>query len=398
MKMKNFFFYAMLVVAAITFAACSDDDGPERNPGPTVDQDDDNTTSAIDESYTYKLPVIFHVLYKDVADKKQHVSADRLAEILGHVNYLYQGNYYNTDIGSSENINVRFVLASHDERGNKLATPGVEYVKWNGSYPIDHLDFMNNNEKGYSKYLWEPNDYINVMVYNFAPESDEGEVTLGVSHLPFTLEGVNETDGLQTLDDGKANISKKNLSFAYCVSINSLYIDYQSDRYTNPDHNFKGGTLAQLQLDVNHTLAHELGHYLGLLHTFSEEQDDEGNYVSGSCTDTDYCTDTPSYDRPDYMRSLSLILNSSEGKSVSFRDLAGRTDCNGGSFFSTNILDYSYTYGFEFTPQQKARMRRILYNSPLMPGPKQRLRTGSRSAMPETAPAGIVDLPVRVIR
>lgn len=396
--MKQTFLYMLMAVLTLTFGACSSDDGPQQDPTPKVDLDDDQTTAELNESYTYKLPVIFHVFYKDEAEMKQKVTASRLADMLDHVNHIYQGGYYSTDIGTSENINIRFNLATHDERGNRLATPGVEYVKWDGTYPIDANDFMNNNKKGYARYLWEPNDYINVMVYPFAPEANSAEVTLGVSHLPFTLKGVNETDGLSALESKYNDISKKNLSFAYCSSINSDFIDYEVDRYTNASHNITSGTLNQAKFDINVTLAHELGHYLGLLHAFSEKEDANGNLLEDACDDTDYCTDTPSYNRPAYLRRVTALLNNSQVMSISFKELAERTSCRGDKFFSTNIMDYAYTYAFELTAQQKARIRRVLYNSPLIPGPKQRLRTKSRVATGSADDMGVIDLPIRVVK
>ena len=257
---------------------------------------------------------------------------------------------------------------------------------------------MNNNKKGYARYLWEPNDYINVMVYPFAPEANSAEVTLGVSHLPFTLKGVNETDGLSALESKYNDISKKNLSFAYCSSINSDFINHEVDRYTNASHNITSGTLNQAKFDINVTLAHELGHYLGLLHAFSEKEDANGNLLEDACDDTDYCTDTPSYNRPAYLRRVTSLLNSSQVQSISFKELAERTSCRGDKFFSTNIMDYAYTYAFELTAQQKARIRRVLYNSPLIPGPKQRLRTKSRVATGSADDMGVIDLPIRVVK
>lgn len=388
--------HLLLAALTLSLAACSSD-----NESTTVNlhQDDDNTTATLDESYTYQLPVIFHVLYKDASNPSQRVSATRLAEILEHVNLLYRGNFYSTDIGTSQNINLQFKLATYDEHGNKLQTPGVEYVQWNGDYPIDHTDFMNNNSKGYAKYLWEPNDFINVMIYPFAPEDNTSEVTLGVSHLPFTLKDVNETSGLTTLEAKYTNISKRNLSFAYCVSINSYYIDYEVDRYTNASHNITSGTLNDAKFDINLTLAHELGHYLGLLHVFGEATDEEGNLMD-ECTETDHCQDTPTYNRKAYLRTLSSYLGSAQGNAVSFSKLAERAYCTGDIFTSTNIMDYAYTYGFELTPNQKERIRRVLYNSPLIPGPKQRLQQASNASTraAKNDDLGIVDLPIRTAK
>ena len=146
--------------------------------------------------------------------------------------------------------------------------------------------------------------------------------------------------------------------------------------------------------DANITLAHELGHYLGLLHVFAEPA--EGN--TDPCPDTDYCTDTPTYNRTAYLADLTAYINSAQDGSVSLRRLTERTDAAGNSFSATNLMDYSFTYGFQFTAQQKARMRRVLYNSPLIPGPKQRLRAASRAATSAPAPQGIVDLPIRYMK
>lgn len=394
--MKHTPFCMLLTALALILGACSSDNEEYKSK---IDQDDDNTTQTIDESYTYRLPVIFHVLYSadNEAEIKQKVTPARLAEILDHVNKIYSAGYYSTDIGTGLNINLRFEMATHNESDQQLSTPGVEYIKWSGTYPIDHAEFMNSDNKGYARYLWEPNDFINVMVYPFAPESGS-EVTLGVSHLPFTLKDVNETDGLTALESKYTNITKKNLSFAYCTSINSNYIDYELDRYTNTSHNIEHGTLNQSKFDINVTLAHELGHYLGLLHAFTEETDEDGNTITDACADTDYCTDTQTYNRPNYLRRISEIFTNSTGQTVSFRALAERTDCQGNTFVSTNIMDYSYNYAYEFTAQQKARIRRVLYNSPLIPGPKQRLRTQSRTGIAEPEFTGVANLPIRVVK
>ena len=85
--MRNTFLALLAIVTLLGMAACSDKDDPTTPSTKEVDQDDDNTTATIDENYTYRLPVIFHVLYKNAADPKQYVSATRLAAILGHVNH-----------------------------------------------------------------------------------------------------------------------------------------------------------------------------------------------------------------------------------------------------------------------------------------------------------------------
>lgn len=383
--------------------ACGDREvvsGPVNSP---VDQDEDNTSAVIDENYVYKLPVIFHVLYVDESDPRQYIPAERLAQILQNVNDLFKGKLYTAEFGTtSEDMGVEFLLATHDEKGNKLATPGVEYVRWTGTWPIDPSDFMANNKANVG-YIWEPNEYINVMLYHF-PIETSGE-TLGISHLPYVLKGINEMGGLSALDASKANIGKASLGFAYCSSINSRYAYkdvggayYETDRYTNASHRLfeKAVTGIQWSHDINVTMAHELAHYLGLRHVFAEQEGTVEGDPADVCDDTDYCDDTPSYNRQAYLRDLNqYIATLPEGENVQAQRLVTRSNCQGEVYYSANIMDYSYTYGFKFSANQKERVRNVLYNSPLIPGPKKRNAT-SRTIVPEAQ--GTVDLPIRMIR
>lgn len=56
------------------------------------------------------------------------------------------------------------------------------------------------------------------------------------------------------------------------------------------------------------TLAHELGHYLGLHHVFAEEKNDKGYTSIDDCQDTDYCEDTPSYNILEYNKMLTQYI------------------------------------------------------------------------------------------
>lgn len=383
--------YILLLAAlTLTLAACGGDDGLEDKTTPAiVDQDDDQTTKTVDDNYVYQLPVIFHVLYSDDKDPLQYVPASRLKTILDRVNDLYAGSVY----GESQPIRARFVLASHDEKGNALATPGVEYVRYTAAYPINPEEFMNDNTGNNVKYIWDPNEYINVLVYNFKQEEHEQAITLGISHLPFCLEKDHPLDGLSTVNS--SNLTKKNLKFAYCSSINSLYINYESDRYTNSDHQIHNTRLNMLASDINVTVAHELGHYLGLLHVFSETDTDNTTEPADDCADTDYCKDTPSYNRMEYVDNLTAYLTSLPANAAADGNrLFGRTSCKGSDFFSTNLMDYFYSEGYAFSEEQRGRMRNVLYYSPLMPGPKLFTTRATRAA----ATDGPIDLPFRIAR
>lgn len=324
--------------------------------------------SASAGEYHYELPVIFHVLYKDKADPLQYVSQSRLADILSIVNKLYKEKTKSVD------MNLTFMLAAINPDGESMNMPGVEYIQWPESYPIDCDKFMSDNSGKYVKYLWDPNKYINVMIYNFTSDNS-GTTTLGISHLPFTTVGTNYLAGLNEVK--YSHLEVENLNFPYCASINSLYIDHQS---TVSSYNTS---------DITVTLAHELGHYLGLHHTFSETK--EGDLIN-TCKDTDYCEDTPSYDKQAYdvYYNWAMSAESPLPEEQLFPSLVKREDCSGTRFISRNIMDYAISYSDQFSQDQRDRIRHVLTYSPLIPGPKKG-QTQTR-----TAAEGPLDLPILI--
>lgn len=168
----KYYISIIFALVALTFSSCKES---EPDPFYSDNEQDHDSDEIIGDDYIYHLPVIFHVLYQDenAVDennkRNQYVSYDRLKAILQNVNDLYAGKLYNFGEGAdmpSENIHVQFELALYDESGKKLKTPGVEYIKYSGEYPIDCNSFMNQTKKK-NKIIWNPNEYINVMVYNF---------------------------------------------------------------------------------------------------------------------------------------------------------------------------------------------------------------------------------------
>lgn len=310
----------------------------------------------------YKLPVIFHVLYKNKNNANQYVLKERLVEELAAVNKLYK----------SANMNLEFVLAANDPDGNILDEPGIERVAWTKEYPIDCDNFMNDSRGTYTDLLWDPNLYINIMMYNFKTEDGSNMVTLGISHLPYTPSANN----LEGLTNSSPVLKLENLKYAYCLSINSLFI--------GPKHQSTATTYNPA--DITTTLAHELGHYLGLFHTFAENNKTGG--LLNVCKDTDYCKDTESYAKPDYDRWIEGLDFNQE---YTLKFLAQRNNCDGVEFISRNIMDYSYSYTDEFTDDQRTRVRHVLSYSPLIPGPKMS-NPNTRSI------SGPMDLPISVLK
>ena len=268
-----------------------------------------------------------------ISQQKGEVNPD--LDVLVRANHFYQSEKCGID------INLEFVLATKDKNGTTLPEPGVERVPFN-ELPIDCEKFMRDNTGKYTSLLWEPNEYINIMVYPFTDSQILGISTFPYSLKDFFLEGTQQVSA--------SWITLENLSFPYCISINSSYIYEQStDERIN-------------QNDAAITLAHELGHYLGLRHVFSE------GGTTSMCTDTDYCKDTPSYNRSEYEQWLN---NLDKQNKYQLKDLAKRYSCEKGEYEAHNIMDYAYCFYNEITLEQRKRIRHILNYSPLIPGPKE---------------------------
>ena len=350
-----------------------------------------DTDTVTGDDYIYHLPVIFHVLYQNPNDTLQYIRTSRFKELIENVNTLYKAGLKSA-LGEGVDINVNFELALEDENNKKLSTPGVEYIKYTGTYPIDCTEFMNDNSSTNTKYIWDPNEYINVMVYPFANESNSGSTTLGISVMPYCYGGYPNIEGLE--EASKSTLSKSNLKYAYCLSINSLYIYNQSSFFNKNTSGSEGFTLSTK--DANYTLAHELGHYLGLHHDFAEKDGE----LADSDEDTDYCDDTKSYNRVKYNKWLEeLAINQKkENREYTLDTLLLRSNSNGDTWRSINIMDYSVTLGYQFTSQQRNRIRQVLYYSPLIPGPKKEKTSTKSRAEKEDTYDGPIDLPITLAK
>ncbi|MBQ3857611.1 MAG: zinc-dependent metalloproteinase lipoprotein [Prevotella sp.] len=405
----KYHFFLSIITLLIICSSCSKNTTEELDDSIyTIDSDnttgnkdgqshqDQDTISAnnITDSYRYQLPVIFHILYTNEAEKDS-LPPERFTTILKNVNDLYKGNIYNPQ---SVDLGIDFVMATHNEQGELLKNAGIEYIHWN-SDSISPSEFMKNSTGKYKSLIWEPNDYINIMVYPFKTDTTKSTTTLGISHLPYTttehkLEGLSVKDG---------QVTKDNIKFAYCSSINSKYAQKSSDswRYTqnkrNPNWNINSSTV-----DISVTLAHELGHYLGLHHVFADDGDDK---LVDKEEDTDYCKDTPSYNRVTYTAQLTervLEMNeynkqnlNIEGLTIdNFYELVNRTNQDS-TFQSHNLMDYSFSHSDLFTQEQRDRIRNVLYYSPLIPGPK---KNSNAVSVTRATNNEIFDLPIHVAR
>lgn len=319
------------------------------------------------ENHHYKIPVVFQVLYKDPNNETQYIRRSRASDLIIACNKYYRNLLENNSV----DMDLEFVLATKDPEGNTLPETGINRTQVNES-TMDCEQFMENKDN--LKYLWDTNRYINIVLYKFSNEN-----ILGISHLPYTVSPDN-LDGLNQLNFLPEH---SNLTYPHCVSINNKYI-YERASIEGSYYNSQ---------DVVATIAHELGHYLGLLHAFNEKKIN-GSTITDLCEDTDYCEDTPAYNRTHYETSLKEFIQANGG-TINYQDLPSlmiRKDCTTGiESTPNNVMDYEISYVNRFTNDQRSRIRHMLTKGALLPGPKV-TRVNTRTT------TGEQDFPMRMIK
>ena len=326
MNNKN---YILFISAIAILSSCGGDDGINDKEK----EKENETAETISDDYEYKLPVVFHVLYKDKNDQKQYPSEARLKLVLDSVNALYKRNH----------MNITFTMAEKDEDGKELSEKGIIRHEID-STSMNPMNFIRESSK-YGEYTQNIHKFINIYLFQYDKENEQ---SMGMSVLPVmpsdhTMEGVPDTT---------ATFLNNHTKYAnpWGVTINSQYIQ-ESQKWGNIN-----------PMCAWNTLAHELGHYLGLLHTFSENK----------CEEDDYCSDTKNCDYEAYIDEVELFFKDiKEDATVSFWELPQRTDCQTSEkYFAHNVMDYMYTIADSLTNQQRKRTRQVLNYCPSVPGVK----------------------------
>lgn len=189
---------------------------------------------------SYTVPVVFHVVH---TGGPENISRDQILDQIRVLNEDFSYTNANKSklrsdftnlVGSAD---IKFELASRDPQGNCF--DGVNRI-----YSPLHIDMDMNEEKVKDLIYWDYRKYLNVwVVTNITSGSSSGTV-LGYAVFPWTS------------------------------SFNKDGVVMRHDRV---------GTIGTaVASDQGRTLTHEIGHWLGLFHTFQ-----------GGCTGGDQCDDTP---------------------------------------------------------------------------------------------------------
>lgn len=262
----------------------------------------------IDEPEIYKLPVVVHIIHQgEPIGQGTNLSFERVEEQIRILNEDFRrkegspGFNQHPDGGDAQ---IEFILAKVTPEGSisnglvRVDTSQVyNPIPWQEKY--DHYAYYS---------YWNPEDYINIWV---VPLPGLEDLVLGFATGP-------ETD----LPGGHLLVPGEPVQ-AEGIIINSAHFGKSS---TNSAHN------------LGRTLTHEMGHYLGLLHTWG----------ANDCENNDYCEDTPP-----------------AAKSVAGCSGSGLLACNGLPAMVENYMTYSPDHCMNiFTKDQIARMHYVLQNSP----------------------------------
>jgi len=257
------------------------------------------------------IPIVVHVVHRNShanIGSGTNISNEQIEDQLRILNEDYSKTNpefpnppRSTFINYAGNPQLKFCLATIDPDGN--STTGITRTPTSKT----SWDADDNNESNFMKLTsqggidnWDPLKYLNVWVCNLT--NSGGGQTLGYAYLPG-LQGNNN----QSWKDG-------------------LVVDYQ----------FFGTTGGASSSSDGRTATHEIGHYLGLNHTFSEE-----NWPSFSCLDNNgntICCD----------RDAGNVDDTPATDGIYWGNVNSNTNnntCNDLNYgFSNNLLDMDENY------------------------------------------------------
>ncbi len=314
-----------------------------------------------------RIPIMFHFCqpgpYTHPATKQTDAQFIELAieqlkngKKLEQLNAMFR-NQYVKNVGdidpNAADTFIEFYLADKDPQGIVLKEKGVNRLNFTRPYiPVEAPYIYDESQRQYEVTLakelskWNPNAYFNVVVENFGnwnyagiakmPMMDNNRKSL-VSQEFFKLPYINTT--IDKLAWGNTN-----------TRIFSDHVRLQGAIKLLPESPGVDG-----KLGVNSTLTHEIGHALGLQHTFGLQENCQDQVHSDGL-----------YDTP---RQVSANYE---------------TSCDGIKFTQRNLMNYiSVPSRGYFTYDQVTVMRSRIEAAFSLPTPRNKGKSNSRIAAKE---------------
>ncbi len=258
----------------------------------------------------YTIPVVVHVLYAD-ENGEENISDKQIHDAIKILNNFYSGKDFNQQ-SSSTDAAIEFKLAQIDPYCNK--TKGITRNQDVAYTNLAGVDLM-TDENLKAKYGWPSDKYLNLYVVK-----QIGLATFGYSHVPldFAVSDIPKTPGAV-------------IRYDYFGTTEAAKINQQS-----------------------RTLPHEVGHSLGLLHTFFHND----TPLILDCHSDDECMKNGDLvcDTPPVVNSPAVFQSCDDGLNTCTLD-SKEDDTH-------NYMGY---YGdgcqFRFSEGQKGRMHYILNNA-----------------------------------
>ena len=255
---------------------------------------------------TLNIPIVVHVVHRvshvnvgsgtNISDAQIEDALRILNEDYSKTNPEFPNPPRTTFLNYVGNPDLKFCLATTDPNGN--STNGItrtSTTKTSFDADTESNDMKRNSSLG--KDGWDPSKYLNIWICNLS--NSGGGMTLGYAYLP----------GLPSWNAWK----------------DGLVVDFQ----------YFGTVGGASSSSDGRTATHEIGHYLGLNHTFCEETDNQGNPI---CCDNDndnwggYVDDTPATEDI-YWWSVTSTTNNNTCNDLSYSNI-----------YSTDVLDMDENY------------------------------------------------------
>lgn len=264
------------------------------------------------------IPVVIHIIHNgDAVGSGENITDAQAISQIVVMNEDYRrllGSRGYNDHPDGADIEIEFCLAQEDPDGNE--TNGIDRKQLFG------VEWTRPNIEGIVKpqTSWDPTKYLNMWTVRFSDP-----LLLGYAQFPAGsgLEGIPgsgaaNTDGVVAAYNAFGSIDHDDGTF-------TMNATYQYGR----------------------TMTHEVGHWLGLRHTWGDNWA-QGDPSNQSCDVDDYCDDTPNSGRPQ------------------FGCPTGADTCpSGGVDMIENYMDYTNDTCMNiFTQDQKLRMLTVMQNSP----------------------------------